>query len=164
MIKKKNKVLSERLSNKMRNVKRIRDKVKLHSLNEENKMKNVYSNVTNNSPIIIKNYEKRWIKLDASTNDLKLKYCLLIGQEFCFNEVEKNMYIGLLNIKKIYLFKETEKDIFYQCLYDDDNDCDNYNDSNNNNVTCTGYSNKDDKNILKKRKSNNHHNEVYNFF
>ncbi|ETW55114.1 hypothetical protein PFUGPA_02936 [Plasmodium falciparum Palo Alto/Uganda] len=152
MIKKKNKVLSERLSNKMRNVKRIRDKVKLHSLNEENKMKNVYSNVTNNSPIIIKNYEKRWIKLDASTNDLKLKYCLLIGQEFCFNEVEKNMYI------------ETEKDIFYQCLYDDDNDCDNYNDSNNNNVTCTGYSNKDDKNILKKRKSNNHHNEVYNFF
>ncbi|SOV78898.1 N-glycosylase/DNA lyase, putative [Plasmodium reichenowi] len=163
MIKKKNKVLSEGLSNKMRNVKRIRDKVKLDSLNEENKMKNVYSSIINNSPIIIKNYEKRWIKLDASTNDLKLKYCLLIGQEFCFNEVEKNMYIGLLNIKKIYLFKETEEDIFYQCLYDDDNDSDNYNDSNNN-MTCTGYSNKDDKNILKKRKSNNHHNEVYNFF
>ncbi|KYO00157.1 putative N-glycosylase/DNA lyase [Plasmodium gaboni] len=158
MIKKKNKGLSECLWNKMTKTKRIRNKVELDSSSEENIIKNGYSNVINNSPIIIKDYDKRWIKLDVSTKDLKLRYCLLIGQEFCFSEVERNMYIGLVNINKIYLFKETEENIFYQCLYDDDNN------NNNNNVTFFQYSNKEDKNIVKKSKSDNHHNEVYNFF
>ncbi|GAW80235.1 N-glycosylase/DNA lyase [Plasmodium gonderi] len=78
---------------------------------------NVENLINGSTFSVIKNFEKKWEKINVSTNDLQLKYCFLIGQEFCFSEVSKNTYIGLIN-KKIYLFKETEKAIYYQCIYD----------------------------------------------
>ncbi|CRG96720.1 N-glycosylase/DNA lyase, putative [Plasmodium gallinaceum] len=88
--------------------------------NEENNKENNYEKNEYESKeihYIINNYEKNWYTLNVTKNDLQLIYCFLIGQEFCFSEVECNKYIGLIN-KKIFLFKETENNIFYQCLYD----------------------------------------------
>ncbi|CRG99382.1 N-glycosylase/DNA lyase, putative [Plasmodium relictum] len=82
---------------------------------KNNEAKNVYE--SKDLYYVIKNYEKNWYTLNVTKNDLQLMYCFLIGQEFCFSEVECNTYIGLIN-NKIFLFKETENNILYQCLYD----------------------------------------------
>ncbi|ANQ07278.1 N-glycosylase/DNA lyase [Plasmodium coatneyi] len=75
-------------------------------------------NLPSGSPFfVIKNFELKWRRINVTKNELQLKYCFLIGQEFCFSEVCRDTYIGLVN-KKIYLFKETEEGIFYQCVYD----------------------------------------------
>ncbi|KJP88633.1 hypothetical protein AK88_01713 [Plasmodium fragile] len=75
-------------------------------------------NVSSGTPyFVIKNFQLKWKKINVSKNELQLKYCFLIGQEFCFSEVCRDTYIGLVN-KKIYLFKETDEGIFYQFVYD----------------------------------------------
>ncbi|EUD67994.1 N-glycosylase/DNA lyase [Plasmodium inui San Antonio 1] len=75
-------------------------------------------NIASGTPFfVIKNFELRWKRINVTKNELQLKYCFLIGQEFCFSEVSRDTYIGLVN-NKIYLFKETEEGIFYQCVYD----------------------------------------------
>ncbi|CXI32797.1 N-glycosylase/DNA lyase, putative [Plasmodium berghei] len=80
--------------------------------------KNVNPNkISKSFTTLIKNYKNNWTILNATPNDLQLKYCLLIGQEFHFKQVEKCSYIGMVN-KKIYLFKETCDKILYQCLFD----------------------------------------------
>lgn len=66
---------------------------------------------------IIQDYEKKWLNLQVSKNDLQLKYCFLIGQEFCYKEIMEDMYIGLVN-NCVFLFKQTDDTILYQCLYD----------------------------------------------
>ncbi|SCN59631.1 N-glycosylase/DNA lyase, putative [Plasmodium chabaudi chabaudi] len=73
-------------------------------------------NISKSSTSLIKNYKNNWITLNATPNDLQLKYCLLIGQEFHFKQVEDCSYIGMVN-KKIYLFKETRDKILYQCIF-----------------------------------------------
>lgn len=70
----------------------------------------------------IRNYEDLWEQLDIEKDELQLKYCFLIGQEFCFKEVKTDMYIGPVN-KNIYSFKETESGVFYQCIYDSELGC-----------------------------------------
>uniref|UniRef100_A0A8C9GK86 DNA-(apurinic or apyrimidinic site) lyase n=1 Tax=Piliocolobus tephrosceles TaxID=591936 RepID=A0A8C9GK86_9PRIM len=65
---------------------------------------------------IIHNYENKWKVLQTSAHELQLKYCFCVGQEFSFIEVNVNTYIGVIN-NKIYLFKETNDHVFYQCLY-----------------------------------------------
>ncbi|SBS85434.1 N-glycosylase/DNA lyase, putative [Plasmodium ovale] len=99
-----------------RNIKKEK-KICLLQSNNNNTSQGINITRLNNSHYVINNYQNSWKKLNVSTNDLQLKYCFLIGQEFCFSQVDYNTYIGLIN-KKIYLFKETDTNIFYQCLYD----------------------------------------------
>lgn len=102
---------------RIREVKRERNMVCVHGPNEKNNKSRQIKKLHNEPPIfVIKKFELKWKRINVKKNELQLKYCFLIGQEFCFSEVCMDMYIGLVN-KKIYLFKETDEGIFYQCVY-----------------------------------------------
>ncbi|SCO66493.1 N-glycosylase/DNA lyase, putative [Plasmodium vivax] len=99
-------------------IKRERMLVGVHRPNGSDTKNVKVQNIPSGVPLfVIKNFHLRWKRINVSKNELQLKYCFLIGQEFCFSEVSRDTYIGLVN-NKIYLFKETEEGAFYQCVYD----------------------------------------------